>query len=119
MKPTAVQFPQSLTIVWTDFARPTAKHGAVAYALSLILAVAVLAGSVFYREIADTFGRELGGVRVATLWQLSLYVAGLVWLGALGLGLVCLSQKGRARTLGAYSIAVNIAAALLVACTVI
>src|SRR5687767_3041121 len=114
MKPTAVRYPQSLTtFVTLDFARASTWHGAVGYALSMGLAAVALAGSFFHREITDTFGRELFGVRAVTCWQALLLVAALVWVTAMGLGVFCLPQKGRTRTFGAYSLGISVAAGLL------
>lgn len=119
MKPIAVQFPQPLTIAVSELARVSARHGVMAYATSLVLAALSLAGSFFYRDITHTFGREMAGIRAMTLWEGAFLVAAIAWLVAVALGLMCLPQKGRARTFGVYSIAINLAAATLAACTLI
>ena len=119
MKPTAVQYPHPLPMPFAEFARATTRHGFAAYALSLAVAAAALAASVFFREISDTFGRELMGVRAIMLWEAALLVVALVWLTGTGLALFCLPQKGRPRALGAWSIGINAAAALLVVVTLL
>ena len=119
MKPTAVQYPHSLTMAVSEFARASARHGVTAYTLSLLLAGVTFVGSVFYKEITHTFGRELLGVRVLTLWEGLFLLAGVAWLAAMVLAVMCLPQRGRARTFGISSIGMNLAAALLVACTLL
>ena len=117
MKPTAVQYPHSLNVAVSEFARASVRHGATAYTLSLALAAVTFAGSVFYKEISHTFAREVFGVRALMLWEGAFLVAALAWLAAMVLALMCLPQRGRARTFGVSSIGINLAAALLVACT--
>jgi hypothetical protein len=119
MKPTAVQYPQALTIAITDLARASARHGVTAYALSLTLAAFALLGAVFYKEITHTFGRSVMGVRAVTLWEVLFLAGAVVWLAAVALGLFTLPQKGRVRTFGFYSLAINVAVALLAACTLL
>ena len=119
MKPTVVQFPQTLTVAVSELARASGRQGVTAYGLSLVLAAAALVSSVFYKEITHTFGREVMGVRAVTLWEGLLVVAAFVWLTSLTLGVLSVSQKGRMRKLGAYSIAINLAAALLVVSTLV
>ena len=119
MKPTAVQYLPSVTVALVDLSRAwSSRAGQAAYALSLALAGATLAGSVFYREITRTFGADVLGVRAATLWEGAFAVVALAWFVAMVLGLMCLPQKGRPRTFGVSSIGMNLAAALLVVCTV-
>ena len=119
MKPTAVQYPHSLNVAVSEFARAATRHGVTAYTLSLLLAAATFFGSVFYKEITHTFARELFGVRVLTLWEALFLLAALAWLTAMVLAVMCLPQRGRARTFGVSSIGINLAAALLVACTLL
>jgi hypothetical protein len=119
MKPTAVQYPHSLNVAVSELARASARHGVTAYTLSLVLAAATFVGSVFYKEIRYTFARELFGVPVLTLWEALFLVAALAWLAAMVLAVLCLPQRGRARTFGLSSLGINLAAALLVACTVL
>ena len=119
MKPTAVQYPHSLNAAVSELARVSARHGVTAYTLSLLVAAVTFVGSVFYKEITHTFGRELLGVRVLTLWEGAFLLAGLAWLTAMVLALMCLPQRGRARTFGISSIGINLAAALLTACTLL
>jgi hypothetical protein len=119
MKPTAVQYPHSLNVSVSEFARAATRHGVTAYTLSLLLAALTFFGSVFYKEIAHTFGRELLGVRVLTLWEGVFLLAGVAWLIAMVLAIMCLPQRGRPRTFGVSSIGINLAAALLTACTLL
>ena len=119
MKPTSVQYPQALTIAISDLARASSRHGVTAYALSLTLAGLSLLGAIFHKEITHTFGRDFFGVRAVILWEGVFLVGAVVWLAAVALGLMTLPQKGRVRTFGVYSIAVNLAVALLAACTVL
>ncbi len=119
MKSTAVQYSQPLTVAVSELARVSARHGVTAYALSLLLAAVTLLGSAFHAEIVQTFQRQLLGVRVATLWEAAFVVAALVWFAATLVGLLCLPQKGRVRSFGASSVGINLAAALLVACTLL
>lgn len=119
MKTTAVQYPQPLTAAFSELARASARHGATAYALSLVLAGVTLLGSGFYKEITRTFGQHLLGMRAVTLWEAGFALCALVWLATTALGLLCIQQKGQTRKLGLASIGINIAAALLVACTVL
>src|SRR5688572_21958271 len=97
MKPTVVQYPQSLSFALSDLARASVRHGRTAYALSLVLALTTLLGSVFYKEIAATFGYQMMGVRALAIWQGVFLIAVMLWLGALALGLLCMPQKGRIR----------------------
>jgi hypothetical protein len=46
-------------------------------------------------------------------------IAAMLWLGAMALGLLCMPQKGHVRKLGVLSMGINIAAAVLVACTIL
>ena len=117
MKPTVVQFPQTLTVAVSELARASGRQGVTAYGLSLVLAAVALVGSVFYKEITHTFGRYVMGVRAVTLWEGLLVVAAFLWLTSLALGVLSVPQKGRMRKFGAYSNAINLAAALLVVCT--
>ena len=117
MKSTVVQFPQTLTFAASEFARASGRQGVTAYGLSLVLAAVALAGSFFYKEITHTFGRYVLGVRAVTLWEGVLIVTAFLWLTSIALGLTSLPQKGRMRKFGSYSIAINLAAALLVVCT--
>jgi hypothetical protein len=118
MKPTtAVRYTPSMTFAFPDLARASSRHGRVAYLLSLAVAGATFGGSVFYKEISQTFGGDVLGVRALTLWEGAFALAALAWLVAMGLGLLCVAQKGRPRTFGLSSIAMNLAAALLVVCT--
>jgi hypothetical protein len=113
MKPTAVQFSQALTVAISEYTRASGRQGATAYGLSLVLAALALAGSIFYKEITYTFGRHVMGVRAVTLWEGLVLVAAFLWLTSMALGLLCVPQKGRMRKLGAYSIAINLATAML------
>ena len=117
MKSTVVQFPQTLTVAVSELARASGRQGVTAYGLSLALAAVALAASFFYKEITHTFGRYVMGVRAVTLWESLLVVAAFLWLTSIALGLMSLPQKGRMRKFGAYSIAINLAAALLIVCT--
>ncbi len=117
MKSTAVRYPTTLTIAVADLARGSARYGRAAYGLSLVLAGVAFAGSVFYKEIRQTFRADVYGVNAGTLWEGVFGVFVLIWMAAMLLAALCLPQKGRARTLGVSSIAINLAAALLVACT--
>ena len=119
MKPTAVQYPHSLNMALSELARVSSRHGVTAYTLSLLLAGVTFVGSVFYKEITHTFGRELFGVRALTLWEGAFFLAALAWLAAMVLAVMCLPQRGRARTFGVSSLGINLAAALLVACTLL
>jgi hypothetical protein len=117
MKPTAVRYTPSMLFAMPAVARGTTRHGRTAYLLSLAVAGVTFAGSVFYQDISRTFGADVLGVRALTLWEAAFAVAALAWLVAMALGVMCLPQKGRPRTFGVTSIAMNLAAALLVACT--
>ncbi len=119
MKPTAVQYPHPLTAAASELARVSARHGVTAYAVSLCLAAAALLGSAFYKEITHTFGRELLGVRMSSLWEAAFFATALVWLATMSLGMLCVPQRGRARTLGVSTLGVSLAAALLAACTLL
>jgi hypothetical protein len=125
MKPSptsaAVQYPQPLTLALSDFARraTAARNGPTAYALSLLLAAVTLAGSMFYKDITHSFTAHLMGVSVSTLWHAAFYATTGLWLTGTLLALLCAAQKGRTRTFGVYSIAMNIAAATLAACTML
>ena len=119
MKPTAVQYPHSLNAAVSEFARTATRHGVTAYTLSLLLAAVTFVGSVFYKEITHTFARELFGVRMLTLWEGLFFIAAVAWLAAMVLAVMCLPQGGRPRTFGVSSIGINLAAALLVACTLL
>jgi hypothetical protein len=120
MKPTAVQYPHSsLNVAVSELAEASARHGVTAYALSLVVAGVTFFGSAFYKEITHTFGRDLFGLRVGTIWQAAFLIAAVGWLAAVALGLMCLPQRGRARTFGITSLGINFAAALLVACTLL
>ena len=119
MKPIAVQYPHSLNVAVSELARASARHGVTAYTLSLLLAALTFFGSVFYKEITHTFARELFGVRMLTLWEGLALLAAVGWLAAMVLAVMCLPQAGRSRTFGVSSIGINLAAALLVACTVL
>lgn len=114
---TAVRFTPFLMFALPQLARGSSRHGRAAYLLSLAVAGLVLAGSVFYQDISETFGADVFGVRALTLWEGAFAVAALVWLAAMALGVMCLPQRGRPRTFGLSSIGMNLAAALLVACT--
>jgi hypothetical protein len=113
----AVQYPQPLTVAVSDFARVTPRHGVSAYASAVGLALLTLAGSSFLKEIRRTFGQHVFAIRAQTLWEAAFCVVAVAWLASLVLGVRCLSAKGRTRSLGAYSIAINITSALLVVCT--
>ena len=113
----AVQYPHSLTIALADLSRVSSRHGHAAYAISLALAGVTLAGSVFYKEISQTFGAHVFGLRAVTLWEGAFVVVALAWLAGTALGVLCLPQRGRLRTFGVSSIGMNLAAALLVAST--
>ena len=117
MKSPAVQYPSTLSIALADLARGSSRYGGTAYLLSLAVAGVTLAGSVFYKEISATFAADVLGVRGGTLWEGAFAVAVLAWLTAMALALMCLPQKGRPRTFGVSSIGMNLAAALLMACT--
>jgi hypothetical protein len=113
----AVQYPQPLTVVVSDFARVSPRHGITAYVASIGLALLTLLGSSFFKEIRRTFGHQVLGVRALVWWEAAFCVLAIAWLASLVLGITCLSHKGRSRSLGAYSVAINIASALLVVCT--
>jgi hypothetical protein len=113
----AVQYPQPLTVAVSDFARVSPRQGVHVYVSSLALALVTLVGSSFFKEIRRTFGQQFFGVSALTLWEAAFCVVAVAWLGSLVLGVTCLSRSGRVRTLGAYSIAINIASALLAICT--
>jgi succinate dehydrogenase hydrophobic anchor subunit len=117
----AVQYPQPLTVAVSDFARVSPRHGVAAYLSSVVLALLTLAGSSFFKEIRQTFGQHWFGVRAVTFWEAAFCVVVVAWLASLVLGVSCLSQtRGtRTRSLGAYSIAINIATLLLVICTLV
>ena len=119
MKSTVVQFSQSLTVAASEMPRASGRQGVTAYVRSLALAVVALTGSIFYKEITYTFGREVIGVRAVTLWQVLLLLVALVWLTSIALGVLSVLQKGPMRKFGGYSIAVNLAAALLAICTLL
>lgn len=114
---TVVRYTPSLTFALPQLARGSSRHGRAAYLLSLAVAGLVLVGSVFYQDITETFGADVFGVRALTLWEAAFAVAALAWLAAITLGVMCLPQRGRPRTFGLSSIGMNLAAALLVACT--
>jgi hypothetical protein len=115
----AVQYPQPLTVAVSDFARVSPRHGVAAYASSLVLAVLTLIGSSFFKEIRRTFDHHVLGVRSLVLWEATFWVLAVLWLASLVVGVLCLSHKGRTRTLGACSLAVNLASGLLVLCTIV
>lgn len=118
MKPTAaVRYPTTFPIALPSFPRGFSRFGQTAYMLSLAIAGMALVGSVFYKEISRTFTAEVFGFRAVTLWETGFGVAVLAWLVAMTLSALCLPQKGRPRTFGVTSIGMNLAAALLVACT--
>ena len=113
----AVQYPQPLTVTVSDFARVSPRHGVTAYLSSVVLALLTLAGSSFFKEIRRTFGQHVMGLRAQVLWEAVFCVLAVTWLTSLIVGVMCLSHKGRTRSLGAYSIAINLSSALLVLCT--
>ena len=113
----AVHYPQPLTVTVSDFARVSPRHGVSAYVSSISLALLTLAGSSFFKEIRGTFGQHVLGVRALTIWEAAFCVLAVAWLASVVLGVSCMSHKGRTRSLGAYSIAINIASVLLVVCT--
>ena len=113
----AVHYPQPLSVAVSDFARVSPRHGVSAYVSSIALALLTLVGSTFFKEIGRTFGHPVLGVRAVFYWEAAFCVLAVAWLASLALGVLCLSHKGRLRSLGAYSIAINIASALLVVCT--
>jgi hypothetical protein len=113
----AVQYPQPLTIAVSDFARVSPRHGVTAYVSSIALALLTLAGSSFFKEIRRTFGQHVLGVRAQAMWEAAFCVLAVAWLASLVIGVLCLSHKGRVRSLGRYSIAINVSSALLVLCT--
>lgn len=115
----AVQYPQSLSVAVSDFARVSPRQGLHAYVSAIALALLTLIGSSFFKEIRRSFGQQFFGVRALTLWEAAFCILAVGWLASLVLGLMCLSHKGRIRTLGAYAIAINIASALLVLCTML
>ena len=117
MKPTAVQYPSSLSLVISEFGRVSARLGGAAYAISLLIAGVTLVGSCFYQEITHTFGRYILGMRAGTLWEAGLVLCIVVWLTSTVFGFICVAQKGRTRRLGLSSLGINLAAALLVVCT--
>ena len=117
MKSTAVQYSNPLTVAVAEIARVSARHGVTAYATSLFLAFTALLGSFFYSDIARTFGRQLLGVHVLTLWEAGFLVGAIVWLAATMLGLLCVPQRGRVRTFGVSTLGINTAIAILAACT--
>lgn len=117
MKSTAVQYPSLTTLVFLGLARSSPRYGHAAYLLSLALAGAAFAGSVFYNDIVRTFGSHVLGVRAVAVWQGAFALAAVAWLVAMALGVFCLPKRGRLRALGLSSIGMNLAAALLVACT--
>jgi hypothetical protein len=113
----AVQYPHSLSVGVSDFARVSPRHGVSAYASSVALALLTLLGSSFFKEIRRTFGQHFFGVQAQSLWEAAFCVLAVAWLASLALGIRCMSAKGRTRSLGAYSIAINISSTLLVVCT--
>jgi hypothetical protein len=113
----AVHYPHPLTVSVSDFARVSPRHGVSAYVSSTALALLALVGSTFFKEIRRTFGQHVLGVHALVLWEAAFCVLAVAWLASLVLGVLCLSHKGRVRSLGAYSIAINISSALLVVCT--
>ena len=117
MKPTAVQYPSSFAIALSELTRVSARLGATAYTLSMLIAGGTLVGSVFYKEISQTFGRYVLGVRAVTLWEAGLVMGIVLWLASTMMGLVCVAHKDRTRRLGLSSLGINLAAALLVVCT--
>lgn len=117
MKPLAVQYPPSLSVVPIDLASASARFAPATYLVSLALAGITLAGSVCYQEITQTFGAQVLGLRAVTLWEGAFVIVALAWLAATLLGLMCLPLGGRPRTFGASSVGMNLAAALLVAST--
>jgi hypothetical protein len=119
MKPTAVQYSNPFAVIVSELARISARHGVTAYALSLMVAFAALLASVFHQEIARSFGREVLGVRVVTIWEAAFVVGVLVWAAATVLGTLCVPQKGRTRSFGISTVGINVAAAIFVACTMI
>jgi hypothetical protein len=119
MKPTAVQYPHTLNDAVSELADASARHGATAYTLSLALAAVAFFGSAFYKEISHTFGRELFGLRVLAIWESLFLIAAVLWFAAMVLSLMCLPQRGRTRSFGVSSLGINLAAALLMACTLL
>jgi hypothetical protein len=113
----AVQYPHSLTVGVSDFARVSPRHGLSAYVSSVALALMALAGSSFFKEVRRTFEHHVFGVKALFWWEAAFCVLAVAWFASLVLGVLCLSHKARVRSLGAYSIAINIASALLVICT--
>jgi formate hydrogenlyase subunit 3/multisubunit Na+/H+ antiporter MnhD subunit len=115
----AVRYPQPLSIVVSDFARVSPRHGVAAYGSSVVLALVTLVGSSFFRELRRTFGQHVFGVRVLAVWETAFCVLAVAWLASIVVGVLCLSHRGRTRSLGAYSVAINISTALLVLCTML
>jgi hypothetical protein len=113
----AVQYPQPLTVAVSDFARVSPRHGVSAYVSSVALALLTLVGSSFFKEIRGTFGQHVFGVRALVFWEAAFCVLAVAWLASFVLGVLCLSHKGRVRSLGAYAVAINISSVLLVVCT--
>src|SRR5688572_2820905 len=99
MKPTAVQYPSSLSIAVSELGRLSGRLGATAYTLSMLIAGVTLVGSVFYKEIAQTFGRYVLGVRAVTLWEAALVLGIVLWLASTVMGLLCVAHKDRTRRL--------------------
>lgn len=118
MKPIAVQFPPPLSVAPAEWTRASARYAPAAYLTSLALAGVTLVGSVFHREISGTFGSHVLGLRTAMLWEGAVAVVALGWFAATILGLLCLPLGGRPRAFGMSSVGMNLAAALLVASTV-
>ena len=114
----AAQYPSSSSSA-VDVVAATSHYGRTAYATSLVLAAVVFAGSVFFQEISRTIGSHVLGLRVATLWDGAFVIVALAWLLGMAIALMCVARPGRQRTYGACSIGVNLAAALLVASTMI
>ena len=117
MKPTAVQYPSSLSLAISSLTRLSARLGATAYTLSMLIAAVTLVGSVFFKEITQTFGRYVLGMRAGTLWEAALVLCIVLWLTSTVFGFICVAHKGRTRRLGLSSLGINLAAALLVVCT--
>jgi hypothetical protein len=115
----AVQYPPPLTVSVPALGRVSPRHAVTAYVTSVALALVTLAGSSFFKEIRRTFGHHVLGMHALALWEATFVVLAMAWLAAVVVGALCLSHKGRTRSLGAYSIAINISSALLVLCTIL
>jgi hypothetical protein len=119
MKTSAVSYPQSLAVAVSEATRVSPRHGVTAYGLSLFLAAAALLTSVFFKEITHTYTQHFMGLPASVVWRGAFFTGALLWVISSVLAGACVPQKGLTRRFGVCSIGINLAAALLAACTLL